>query len=70
MTSQSVAKIGYAQSRMILLTLDVTVAIDFKTEEIKYCLKMLFWLNPILNKALATHIWVATHGLRNAVVSK
>jgi len=28
------------------------VAINFKKEEIKYCLKTLFRLNPILNKAV------------------
>jgi len=31
---------------------DVTVAFDFKKEDIKPCLKTLFWLNPILNKAV------------------
>ena len=31
---------------------DLAVAFDFKKEDIKHCLKTLFWLNPILNKAV------------------
>ena len=42
---------------------DVTVAIDFKKREIKYCLKTLFWLSvakcAIFSPNLAFFIWLA-----------
>ena len=49
---------------------DVTVAFDFKKEDIKHCLKTLFWLNPILNKAARDPFikpWRPTFGPRPMV---
>jgi len=49
---------------------DVTVAFDFKKEDTKYCLKTLFWLNPILTKAVRDPFikpWRPTFGSRPMV---
>jgi len=76
MTSQRLAKIGYAQSRMILLTLWCNSLYLFWKRRDKILLEDVVLAKskfkqsrswPV-DKALATHIWVATHGFRNAAL--
>ena len=75
MTSQRVAKIGYAHSGMISLC-DVYSRYQFKKRRDKILLKDVVLAKSNfeqsrsrhIHKALATHIWVATHGLRNTDV--